>query len=276
MVDEVSAATAMLGLAGFRLLAVSEQVGELEQAIETTAEVAGCPDCGVVARLHDRRPTWIRDLPAGGRPVTLVWVKRVWRCVEPTCPRATWTETSEAIRARASLTERARREACRRVGEDGHAVAQVAAAFGVAWGTLMRAVREHGAPLVDDPSRLAGVSALGVDETAFLAASARRPTRFVTGVVDLTGPPRLLDVLPARTGIALSSWMSGRDEAWRAGASVAALDPFRGYATALRTSLPHADPGARRVPRHSARVRRAGPGAPPGSAGDARPSRPPR
>ena len=27
---------------------------------------------------------------------------------------------------------------------------------------------------------------------------------------------------------------------WRDGVTVAALDPFRGYATALRTSLPHA------------------------------------
>lgn len=240
MVDDGSAATAMLGLSGFRLLAVSEYAGELEQAIETTAEVAGCPACGVVARLHDRRPTWVRDLPAGGRPVTLVWVKRVWRCAEPACPRSTWTETSEGIRARASLTERARREACRRVGEDGHSVAQVAAAFGVGWATLMRAVRDYGAPLVDDPARLAGVTALGVDETAFLAATARRSTSFVTGVVDLTGSPRLLDVLPARSGIALSGWVSGRDDAWRESVTVAALDPFRGYATALRTSLPHA------------------------------------
>jgi transposase len=90
-----SAATAMLGLADF------------------------CRSCGVQARLHDRRPTWVRDLPAAGRPVTLVWVKRFWRCVEPACEMVTWSETSEHIRPRASLTERARAEACRRVGEAG-------------------------------------------------------------------------------------------------------------------------------------------------------------
>ena len=112
------------------------------------------PIGGVQATLNDRRPTWVRDLPSAGRPVTLVWVKRVWRCREPYCPVSTWTETSEAIRPRASLTERARREICRRVGEDGHNVAQVAAGFGVGWGTAMAAVTEYGRPLVDDVDRL--------------------------------------------------------------------------------------------------------------------------
>ncbi|MEP6665236.1 MAG: transposase family protein [Nocardioidaceae bacterium] len=130
MSDDNIAATAMLGLSGFRLLAVSEYEGEFEQAIETTADVGWCPSCGVQARLHDRRPTWVRDLPAAGRPVTVVRVKRVWRCHEPLCAKVTWTESSEAIRARASMTERARAEVCRRVGQDGHAVAAMAADLG--------------------------------------------------------------------------------------------------------------------------------------------------
>lgn len=70
----------LLRMSGFVVLAVSEQEGELEQAIETTADLVGCPSCGAVAQLHDRRPSWVRDLPTGGRPVTVVWVKRVWRC----------------------------------------------------------------------------------------------------------------------------------------------------------------------------------------------------
>jgi len=181
------------------------------------------------------------DLPAGGRPVTLVWIKRVWRCMEPDCPRQTWTETSEHIRPRASLTERARREACRRVGQDGETVARVAAQYGCGWQAIMNAVREYGLPLVDDPQRLDGVRRLGVDETAFLAANAYHSTSFITGVVDLTGRvARLLDVVDGRSGKALCDWVSERSTAWRDAVTVAALDPFRGYATALSTSLPGA------------------------------------
>ena len=239
MQEEVSAATAMLGLDGFVLVAVSQQDGELEQAVETTTAEVYCRGCGVQARLHDRRPTYVRDLPAAGRPVTLVWVKRVWRCVEQRCPMVTWTETSPVIRPRASLTERARMEACRRVGQDGHSVAQVAAEFGVAWATVMAAVVEYGTPLVDDRSRLEGVEALGVDETAFLAANGKHHTEFITGMVDVTAS-RLLDVVAGRSGTVLCQWIGAQPQPWRDGIAVAALDPFRGYATALRTSLPHA------------------------------------
>ncbi len=240
MGDDAIASTVMLGLSGFRVLAVSECAGEVEQAVETVEEVTGCPGCGVRAQLHDRRPSWVRDLPAGGRPVTLVWVKRVWRCREPLCSRVTWTERSELIRPRASLTERARREACRRVGADGHTVAGVAAEFGVGWATVMAAVREYGTPLVEDPARLQTVTTLGVDETAFLAATPTKGTTYATGIVALNGRARLLDVVPDRSGNALSAWVSARDQAWRDGISVAALDPFRGYATGLRTTLPQA------------------------------------
>ena len=149
----VTATTVMLGLDGFRLLAVSEYGGELEQAVETTAVEAFCPTCGVLAVLHDRRPTWVRDLPVGGRPCVLVWVKRVWRCLEARCPGRTWTETHPAIGPRMSLTERARAEACRLVGEEGHSVAEVARDFGVGWATVMCAVRDYGRPRVDDPHR---------------------------------------------------------------------------------------------------------------------------
>ena len=182
---------------------------------------------------------WVRDLPAGGRPVTLVWVKRVWRCHEPTCAVRTWTETHPAVHSRSSWTERARVEACRRVGEDGHCVAQVATAFGVSWATVMAAVRDHGTPLVEDPGHLAGVTAVGVDETAFLRANAHRHTQFITGVVDVRSR-RLLDVTPGSSRTVLAQWITGQTPTWRAAVQVASLDPFRGYATALSTALPHA------------------------------------
>jgi transposase len=151
----------------------------------------------------------------------------------------TWTEQAAAIRPRAVLTERARAEACRRVGKDAHAVAAVARDLGVGWATVMRAVAEHGRPLVDDAARLQGVTALGLDETSFLKATRLAPTRWVTGLVDLEGG-RLLDVVADRTRAAVAGWLGARPAAWLAQVSTVALDPWRGYASALTAPLGHA------------------------------------
>ena len=102
------------------------------------------------------------------------------------------------------LGERARAEAARRVGQDATDVARVAAGLGVGWGTVMRAVAEYGQWVLDAQEPGREVRALGVDETAFLAASPSSPTRFVTGLVDLApasgGPARLVDVVEGRSG----------------------------------------------------------------------------
>jgi hypothetical protein len=117
--------------------------------------------------LRNRRPTWARDLAAGDRAVTLVWVKRIWRCVHLECEQQTWTERHRQIRPRASLTERARKQACRRVGREGHSVAAVARDFRVGWAAVMAAVIECGTPVIEHPDRIQAVAAVGVDETAF-------------------------------------------------------------------------------------------------------------
>jgi transposase len=137
------------------------------------------------------------------------------------------------------LTERARAEACRRVGKDAHAVAAVARDLGVGWATIMRAVADHGTPLVDDPTRLDGVAALGLDETSFLKATRLAPTRYVTGLVDLERG-RLLEVVADRTKAAVDGWLHARPAAWLARIGTVALDPWRGYASALVAPLGHA------------------------------------
>jgi len=241
----------LLGLDGFVVLGRAEVDGELELLVETTADLVGCPGCGAVARAKDRRPTWVRDLPLAGRPVVLCWWKRVWCCPHERCEIKTWTERHVAIAPRAVLTERARQWAFERVGADDAAVSRIADGLGVAWWTVMTQVIVRGTPLVEDPARLdppqadpvqASVSAVGVDETAFLRATGTHPTLFATGITDLTPgrPARLLDVVEGRSGTVLAEWLTERDSPWRAGVSTASLDPFRGYATALATHLPQA------------------------------------
>jgi hypothetical protein len=53
------------------------------------------------------------------------------------------------------------------------------------------------------------VTALGLGETAFLAANATHHTVFVAGLAD--GPAaRLLDVVPGRSGSVLSLWIEAQ------------------------------------------------------------------
>jgi transposase len=234
-----ASASRLLGLDGFQVLAAEVVGGEWQLAAQTTATVVGCIGCGVRAELHGRRTVWVRDLPIGGCPVVLAWRKRIWRCREPACEVRTWTERVAAIGPRAVLTQRARAEACRRVGKDAHTVAAVARDLGVGWATVMRAVDEHGTPLVDDPARLEGVTALGLDETSFLKATRLAPTQWVTGLVDLERG-RLLDVVADRTRAAVDGWLGAQPRDWLAQVATVALDPWRGYANALITPLGHA------------------------------------
>jgi transposase len=234
-----ASASRLLGLDGFQVLAAEVVGGEWQLTVQTTATVVGCIGCGVRVELHGRRTVRVRDLPAGGRPVVLLWCKRIWRCGEPACRVRTWTERAAAIGPRAVLTERARAEACRRVGKDAHAVAAVARDLGVGWATIMRAVADHGTPLVDDAARLQGVATLGLDETTFLKATQVAPTRYVTGLVDLEGG-RLLDLVADRTRAAVDGWLGARPAAWLAQVGTVALDPWRGYANALTARLGHA------------------------------------
>jgi transposase len=100
-------------------------------------------------------------------------------------------------------------------------------------------VADLGRPLVDDPTRLQGVAALGLDETSFLKATRTAPTRYVTGLVDLKGG-RLLDVVGDRTRATVHGWLDVRPRDWLAQVTTVALDPWQGYASALVTSLSHA------------------------------------
>jgi transposase len=90
-----------------------------------------------------------------------------------------------------------------------------------------------------------GSPTLGVDEHIW------RPSRLgtdraVTSMVDLTRDEhgclhaRLLDVVSGRSGTGYAAWLRERTAEFVAGIEQAALDPFRGYANAIRDELPDA------------------------------------
>nr|WP_255407895.1 transposase family protein [Brachybacterium sp. UMB0905] len=54
----------------------------------------GCPAFGVLAtKVHSRRDQQIRDVPIAGA-IEVVWAKRRWFCLEPTCTRGTFREST--------------------------------------------------------------------------------------------------------------------------------------------------------------------------------------
>ena len=91
MNDGIGLAEALLGLAGFRVLALTEKGCEVVIAVETTTTSVACRTCGVRAEAQDRMPVDVRDLACFGRPTRLRWMKRRWRCREPLFVARTWT-----------------------------------------------------------------------------------------------------------------------------------------------------------------------------------------
>lgn len=237
--SDAAGMAALLGMHGFVVTAQTVRDGEHWLMVETTATRLACPECGVIGAGNGRRRVIVRDLPIAGRPTVLVWAKRTGRCREPRCWRSSWSETSPEIAPRASLTERARREICRRVGRELDSVAEVAREFGVGWQTAHQAVIDHGDQLIADDARLEHVTALGVDEHTFQHANATRRTQMVTTFVDIDRG-RLLDVVPGRSGEVVRTWIGQRTDGWADQIRIAAIDAFAGYASAIRSTLPDA------------------------------------
>ena len=71
----------------------------------------------------------------------------------------------------------------------------------------------------------------------------RRGDKYVTVIIDLTpvrdrtGPARLLDMVEGRSKQVFKTWLSERDETWRAAVEVVAMDGFTGFKTAVVEEL---------------------------------------
>ena len=250
MSDGNGLAEALLGLNGFRVLAVSETV-EVTVVIESVRDLVGCSSCGVRAEAHERRDVEVRDLACFGRPARLVWRKRRWRCIDADCEAKTWTESSPAVSSRQVLTRRAGVEACRQVGMNARPVASLARELGVCWWTVMDAVAEHGTALVEDPARVGPVRQLGVDETSFLAATPEHSTIYATGLVDLEARI-VIDMVEGNRAADLRRWCRSQDEEFLEGITTVATDLAESFRAGLSPHLDH----ARRVadPFHVVRV----------------------
>jgi len=115
----------------------------------------------------------------------------------------------------------------------------------VSWNTANNAVLTEGQRvLIADPARFDGVRVIGVDEHVW--RHTRRGDKYVTVIIDLTpvrdksGPARLLDMVEGRSKRAFQQWLAEREESWREGLEVVAMDGFSGFKTAATEELPDA------------------------------------
>jgi transposase len=242
----------LLGLEGLAVERVVRSAAGLKivQLVTDDPDAARCPACRTVSTSgKDWVLTRPRDLSCGGELGQVQWRKRRWRCRTEVCPRASFTEQVAQVPAGMRTTTRLRAALAVAV-EDGRDQSEVAAAHGVSWPTVQRAVLARGeAELLEpDPVRV-----LGVDETRFGRprwlpdghhADGRvrwmRTDPWETGFVDVTGEQALLGQVDGRTSAAVQAWLTARTEAFRDGIEVVVIDPHAGYAVAVRTVLPDA------------------------------------
>lgn len=232
--SSLSAPVSLLGIPGLQVVAVWDFAAERHVVVQTRdGQRVFCRTCGVRAVSKGRHATSVRDLPSAGKATRLVWLKRLWRCRG--C-EVSWRELLVEIPPRAVLTERARTEAARQVGEDNRSVAAVARDFGVGWDTVMRAVRDTAEAMFADQQvatlQTRPCVALGVDEKVMNRAAPRRHRTYVTVIVDLARR-RTLDIVPGRSKAVLKAWLAAQTPSWRAGVKIVSLDPYAGYRAAL-------------------------------------------
>jgi transposase len=213
--------------------------------IESGQLEAACPRCGVLAVGHGRRVWMLHDAPCFGRPTLLRWLVRIWRCREPACAVGTFSEAHDVAPPRMVLTTRAVAWATSALSYDDTTVSALARHLGVDWHTAWDAIETEAKARITNPNRLKGVRTLGVDEHIW------RPSRIgvdraVTIIVDLSRDQdgclhaRLLDAVVGRSGGVYKAWLKAQPEGFIDGVEQAALDPFRGYANAIRDGLPDA------------------------------------
>ncbi len=185
---ELQHITVPLNLPGVRVMSQRLTPTAIEVTVVPTEVGATCPGCGRwTTKQHDARPRAKADEPLGDRQVTVIVVRRRFRCLG--CGRV-FTEPEPVAGPRRRLTTRLRE----RLGREGvgQPVAHVADRYKVSPTTVRRAVQLHAtAELSRQP--LGEVQRVGIDDF-----SLRRGRRYATGIHDLDSR-RLIEVVEGRT-----------------------------------------------------------------------------
>lgn len=223
--------TIPLDLAGFAVVGQEVRGRLVEVVVIAEAQAAECPVCQhLSAKVHDRRPRRLLDQPLGDYQVTLVVVRRRFRCLF--CDLV-FSETDEVAGRRRRLTRRLRA----RVFEEAkrRSVREVAAAFGISDKTVRGILTEHFAGSGSERSeRIERLRLLGIDEF-----SIRKGQRYATGLHDLERH-RLIEVVEGRKAEAVQKALECLPESARESIEAVSMDLCLPFRLAVETVLPDA------------------------------------
>ncbi len=107
------------------------------------------------------------------------------------------------------------------------------------WHTVNNAVLAYGQALPQDPDRFGVVSALGLDEVAFLREAPYYRTAFSTSIVEGKNA-QLLNVVPGRSGKEPTAWLQAQGHEWLSYVRYATLDLSGPYRAVFNAVLPGA------------------------------------
>lgn len=201
-----------------------------------------CPKCHTRALSCGTRARRLAHIPFGSRKTIIDLRVRRFKC--PDCEHFWIEDTTSVADPKNLLTRGAIIWALTQVVIARTSIAHIAHTLGVSWHTANTAIVTYGRHLLlNDNSRLDGVTTIGVDEHVWRRSKGNK--RFVTVIIDLTPnasgkPSRLLDIVEGRSKQAFQQWLSKRPKAWQEAIKLVAMDGFVGYKTAVKDELPNA------------------------------------